>query len=236
MCTVTYLPTGDRSFLFTSNRDEAPSRAAGDIQSRQINGKRVLFPQDELAQGTWIAMSDAGQFVCILNGAFTVHKRNPPYRMSRGLMALQFFEYQNAEQFFQAFEFTGLEPFTFIIYDKGKLYDVHWDENDPNVRALAVNQSHIWSSSTLYEPERQQQREQWFAQWRAQNPAPTSEAILDFHRHGGEGDPAYNLVMNRFNLVCTTSITHLNGSGNQIAMQYQNLLRQTQERTVLPLQ
>lgn len=233
MCTVTYLPTDNDSFLFTSNRDEAPSRAASGIQSRAINGKQVFFPQDELAQGTWIASSNNHQLVCILNGAFVVHQRNPPYRMSRGLMALQFFEYANADHFFYDFQFEGLEPFTFIIYDQGKLYDLHWDENDPNVRELAIDQPHIWSSATLYEPERQQQRAQWFAQWQQKQATFESQNILDFHQNAGEGDPAYNLVMNRFGIVQTTSITHLQQSPDSIRMEYFNLLHGTKDKLVV---
>lgn len=224
MCTVTYLPKGDDHFLFTSNRDEAPNRNAIGITSEQRGSKTLLFPRDATANGTWIAVSDANQLVCILNGAFVKHKHRPPYRLSRGLMALQFFEYDDAPQFFEEFEFEGMEPFTMIIYDKGKLYDLHWDESDPNIRSLDTTESHIWSSSTLYTPEYQEKREQWFADWKADHPIYTKAGILDFHQHAGEGDPWNDVVMNRMGMIQTVSITSIVKYPEKLEMEYRNLL------------
>lgn len=233
MCTVTYLPRGEDQFLFTSNRDEAPSRAASAIQRSLSKGKTLLYPQDSQAKGTWIAISDANQLVCILNGAFERHQRKPSYRMSRGIMALQFFEAENAEAFFKTFTFEGMEPFTMIIYDNGQLYDLHWDENDPNIRLLDPGKSHIWSSCTLYTPELQAKREQWFAEWMEGSPAFTSESITRFHETGGENDPENDLVMSRYGMVQTTSITHINKQKTLSLMQYHNLLNgQVEEQEV----
>lgn len=235
MCTVTYLPITHQQFLFTSNRDESPQRAASNIQRTISNGKTLLYPQDSQAKGTWIAFSDTRQLVCILNGAFERHQRKAAYRMSRGLMALQFFEYQDATHFFDAFNFTGMEPFTMIIYDQDKLYDLHWDEVDTNVRLLDPDTSHIWSSSTLYTSELQTKREQWFANWRAQQTVYTSENITRFHRTGGENDPENDLVMNRHGLVQTTSITHIQVNREAFSMKYHNLLTDNMEEEQLAL-
>lgn len=225
MCTVTYLPIEHQQFLFTSNRDESPQRAANSIQRSIIsNGKTLLYPQDRQAKGTWIAISDTGQLVCILNGAFVRHQRRASYRMSRGLMALQFFDHQDAPHFFAAFDFMDIEPFTMIIYDQGLLYDLHWDEADPHVRPLDPAASHIWSSCTLYTPELQAKREQWFADWQRQQEHYTSENITNFHRTGGEKDPENDLVMSRYGLVQTTSITHVKAEKDAYTMEYHNLL------------
>ena len=123
MCTVTYISKGKEGFIFTSNRDEAPNRSATGLVLDSQNGKQILYPKDPQANGTWIAVSDRGQLVCILNGAFVKHKHRPPYRLSRGLMALDFFNQKNLIHFFHQFNFQGMEPFTMIVVDDGKLYD-----------------------------------------------------------------------------------------------------------------
>ena len=235
MCTVTFLPTGPDSFLFTSNRDEAPFRSASGIQEQKNGDKTLLYPQDELAKGTWIAVSSHNQLVCILNGAFTRHRHQPPYRLSRGLMALQFFDYDNAEAFGQGFEFQGMEPFTMVIYDRQRLFDVRWDERRLHFRELPTDTPHLWSSPTLYNPEWQQKRQQWFKAWLDQQTEFRSDNILHFHRTGGEGDPENDLIMNRGGMVCTTSITHISKKAGQATLRYHGLQQNWQEERRLLL-
>ncbi|MEL6833162.1 MAG: NRDE family protein [Bacteroidota bacterium] len=226
MCTVTYLPTGTDQFLFTSNRDESPLRRASNVQHIAGIGKQLLYPQDSLAKGTWIAISDHNQLVCILNGAFTRHHHSPPYRLSRGIMALEFFDYDNATAFRQNFEFQGMEPFTMVIYDKGQLFDLRWDEQQVHFQQLAVDEPHLWSSPTLYDPHWQEKRQQWFRDWRVRQQKYTSSSVLQFHQTAGEGNPEYDLVMNRANIVRTTSITHITKKLDRAKLRYQTILTQ----------
>ena len=158
MCTVTYIPTGKNKFIFTSNRDEAPKRSATGMVEKDIDGKVLLFPQDALANGTWISISNKNQLVCILNGAFIKHKHRPPYRLSRGIMALEFFNYPNATDFFKKFNFDGIEPFTMIIFDDGDLYEFRWDEKEKHIAQLDISKQYIWASCTLYTEEWQEKR------------------------------------------------------------------------------
>lgn len=224
MCTVTFLPTGPDEFLFTSNRDEAPSRSAAVIQKQARGNKQLLFPQDSLAKGTWIAISDHNQLVCILNGAYKPHWHRPPYRLSRGIMALEFFEYEQAQQFSEEFEFVGMEPFTMVIYDQGQLFDLRWDEEQVHFTKLRTDEAHIWSSAPLYYPDWQQKRQEWFQSWLSQQAEYSTDQILDFHRNGGIGDPQNDLVMNRFDMVCTTSITHVVKKTDEASLHYHGLL------------
>lgn len=236
MCTVSYVPLQKDRFLFASNRDEAPKRAAADVVQTQRNGKILLFPMDTGANGTWIALSNTGQLVCILNGAFTIHQRHPPYRLSRGIMALEFFDYVDVKDFRAQFEFKGMEPFTMVIYDQGRLYDLRWDEELVHLQELDSAQPHQWASCTLYPEQWQAKRQAWFATWQEKNPSPTIEALRSFHQEGGEGDLENDLVMNRGNFVRTTSITSIVKSNEVFSL---NLLQLTTERASehsLPLQ
>jgi len=231
MCTVTYIPTGNNEFIFTSNRDEAPKRSASGIVQLEQNGKTLLFPQDATAKGTWIAISDANQLVCILNGAFVKHERRTPYRMSRGIMALDFFKYKNALDFFGKFDFKGIESFTMIIFDDGKLYEFRWDETQKHIKELNISEKYIWSSCTLYTPEWQTKRREWFAAWQKENSIITQDAVLDFHKNGGEGNSEFDIIMKWKDIVRTTSITSIFNQSlsnkkrkNKMKMQFEDLL------------
>ena len=100
MCTVTYIPSNKDSYILTSNRDESPQRASAEIPKKyKIFDQDIFFPRDPQAGGTWIASSEENYTLCLLNGAFKKHKWNPPYRMSRGLVLLDFFKYNNTNKF-----------------------------------------------------------------------------------------------------------------------------------------
>lgn len=235
MCTVTYLPTGRGSYLFTSNRDEFVGRSASKLILEKRYNKRLLYPQDALAKGTWISISDKKQLVCILNGAFIKHAHTPPYRLSRGLMALDFFKYKDAPEFFHHFDFVGIEPFTMIIIDQGKLYDFRWDESKKHIEQKDTNAAHIWASCTLYSPEWQAKRIDWFDKWKNENPQPTRKSALDFHTNAGEGDLEYDIVMNIGDRVRTTSITSVLGSKSEMDLRFENLIDSKIKKSTLLL-
>lgn len=224
MCTVTFIPTGRDTFIFTSNRDEAPRRAATEIAQLELPNKTVIYPKDTESKGTWIAVSDTNQLVCILNGAFQRHERNPPYRLSRGLMALAFFEFDSALHFFGDFEFQEIEPFTMVIYDQCSLYVLRWDESDKHIHKLDTNKHHIWSSSTLYPPVWQNKRETWFNKWLSETDQKNRAAVLDFHKSAGVGNPEYDLVMNRRNQVRTVSISSVMKREEKVELQFNDLI------------
>ena len=226
MCTVTYIPTENDQFILTQNRDESPNRSAHDLVKINRNGKNILFPKDTGAGGTWIAVSDSNQLVSILNGAFKKHSHLPPYRKSRGIMALEFFDHTDAEQFFKTYDFEGIESFTMLIYDNGKLFDFRWDGQFKYIEELDTDQKHIWASSTLYTKEAKSKRRKWFEEWQKSRTDYSQSAILEFHRNAGDGDPENDLVMNRSNLVRTTSITSILKSHTNFEMYFSDLLEQ----------
>ena len=221
MCTVTYIPQPEGGFLFTSNRDEAPSRSSKEISSKQLeNDVEIHFPKDAKAGGTWIAVSNDNRLICVLNGAFDRHEHQPPYRLSRGIMALEFFEYESAIDFFEGYEFKGMEPFTLVIIDNGNLFDFRWDGKETFMSMLDNASCHIWSSSMLYPLEIKEKREALFNNWLSTKKSISKEDIMDFHHNGKVGDPKYDLIMNRGNLVRTVSITSIVSKDRQFSMEY----------------
>ena len=227
MCTVTFLPKGKSNYILTSNRDETPLRAATPPQAYEVHGQRVYFPKDPLAGGSWIA-SDQKEFtLCLLNGAFEKHKHVPPYRLSRGIVLLDFFQFNDAVAFSENYDFEGVEPFTLIIVDTRsatELFELRWNEIELSFKQLNTNQSHIWSSSTLYPKEIADQRANWFKAWLNDRVDFNQPDIIEFHKRGGQGDLWNDFVMKRGDNLQTVSITSIEKSAD-FNMIYEDLLK-----------
>lgn len=235
MCTVTYVPQGRDSFILTSNRDEQPSRSPLQVTLTEQYGLHLIYPRDNGAGGTWIAASSDNRLVCVLNGAFEAHVKQGPYKRSRGLVALDFFRYRHACNFVDAYDFHGIEPFTMVIYDQGKLAEFRWDGDAKHLEMLDPAQPYIWSSATLYDTTAREKRQQWFDEWRNNREVACAEDILHFHRHAGEGDPWNDVVMNRNGKVQTVSITTVSKTPNCVQMQYHDLLRGNTKKAQIQL-
>ncbi|MEZ4895136.1 MAG: NRDE family protein [Saprospiraceae bacterium] len=212
MCTVTYIPKSD-GFILTHNRDEAPSRSLFSLETQTIgNDTQLLFPRDAKAGGTWIMASDGGRTACILNGAFVLHERKLPYRRSRGLMMFDFFEYDDPDDFFEEYDFEGIEPFTFLLFLQERVTELRWDAHKKHLKHLSSDDTHFWCSATLYPPDMQVKREAVFDQWKASLPDEKiidPDEIINLHFTGSVGDPTYDFVMSRDGRVQTVSITQV---------------------------
>ena len=216
MCTVTFIPDESGGFTLTQNRDVRPSRYATELVQTDRSGELVLYPEDPIAGGTWISASSADRVFCVMNGALQSHEMGGKYRMSRGLIALQLFDYTSAYQFFQQIDLDQIEPFTMIAYDHGDLLEFRWDGQEKLLSQKDVDAKHIWASSTLYNAHWQGRRQFWFNQWTAEISTPTQEDILAFHLLSGDGDPENDLVMNRKDLVATVSVSMIKRQSNSI--------------------
>ncbi len=226
MCTVTYIPRDHGQYWLTTNRDEQASRSPQQLTKEKRGETTLIFPRDLTAGGTWIVTSDADRTVCLLNGAFEGHEHRPPYRRSRGLMVLDFFDFPAVEHFLADYSFDGIEPFTMVIVEGDELCELRWDERKTYFRSLPADDCHIWSSATLYGAAVRQRREHWFRRWRRERNPRQLEAILDFHHTAGEGDPWNDVVMNRNGVVQTVSISTVGRGDGIVELRYEDLLRQ----------
>jgi len=234
MCTVTFLPLSPKGFVLTSNRDEAVLRKPALAPAKyQIGDVAVFFPKDDQAQGTWIATSNNHFTLCLLNGAFQKHNSQPPYKRSRGLVLLDFFKHNSAEEFANECDFEGVEPFTLLILHSERtttLHELRWDGINKFLKKMENSQPHIWSSSTLYDSETILEREQWFERWIEENAySDEPERILSFHHFGGKGDTQNDLVMDR-NEKRTVSITSIIEEAQSKTIVYEDLQNQEIKR------
>ncbi|GAB3641254.1 NRDE family protein [Spirosoma arcticum] len=225
--------------MLTHSRDEKAIRpAAWPPQAFRIGEQDVTFPQDPQSQGTWIAVGRFGTAqttACLLNGAFALHQHQPPYKHSRGLVIPHFFEYPSVDAFTEFYDFNGIEPFTLLIIEKGRLIELKWngiqvftDEKDPY-------QPHIWSSVTLYTPDVVEKRKGWFRDWVRHNPRPSVNDIRQFHRVGGDGDTANSLLMNRRNGLLTISLTSVVRQDDVVDFIYEDFTQHTfSQQTIRP--
>ena len=222
MCTLTYLPTGKNSFIWTQNRDESPLRTASELVHQK--GERV-YPKEPLKGGTWISIAKNNRVVSLLNGAFEKQPYVFSTKRSRGLIVLDFLDYAQASDFFEQYDLEGVEPFTMVVYEDGVLWDFRWDKTQKYVQQLDVEQAHIWSSSMLYTAEMKAARREWFGDYLEKNKEHTVNSALDFHQHAGIGNIEYDLIMKR-PYVETVSITNIVKESNTLALTYHDLVNQ----------
>jgi hypothetical protein len=227
MCTVTYISLGE-NFILNSNRDEAIERAnAIPFELHNVHGKEIYFPQDPQAKGTWIAHDPNGFTLCLLNGAKEKHLPQPKYRMSRGLMLLDFYQFDTPQDFTTGYIFTGIEPFTLIITGKIKgvqcLFELVWDENEAVLSLLNHLENYIWSSVTLYPFAIREMRREKFIQWSLEHRFPTQEVCIDFHSFEGDSNDKTNILFEEGNKK-TVSISSIMVTESKTNICYKDLV------------
>ncbi|MEZ5031821.1 MAG: NRDE family protein [Saprospiraceae bacterium] len=233
MCTVTWIPDGSGGHFLTSNRDEAPHRAALQLTHRQTaSGETLHYPVDSGAGGTWICFSDQGRAICLLNGARRKHRHRPPYRRSRGLVVLDAFEGKDFSTFIDAYDLVGIEPFTMVMADEEDARVLIWNGRKKEVEEIAPGEMRIWSSSTLYPYPVRRRRRRLFASFLRNHPQPDLDQILSFH-HLETGDQHNDFIMNRQDRVRTISVTAAHLSSRDPYWIHKDLLHPKTERREL---
>jgi len=230
MCTVTYIPAGDK-ILLTSNRDEQTLRQpAAQPAAQHFTNGRILFPRDGKAGGTWIGLHNNGNAMVLMNGAFERHIPSPPYRESRGLIFLEIFDAQNPITQFDEVDLFDIEPFSLVLHMPGSLWEMRLDGNKKYIIPKPADQPQIWSSATLYDKNVIEKREQWFSEWLQRTAMFTAATVMRFHELGGEGNEHIDLLMNRDGLLRTVSITCMELCTEKSVMYYKDMV--TGQRSV----
>lgn len=223
MCTVTYIPATRGAYL-TSNRDEnTKRRPALPPGQYTCNGCRIIYPRDQEAAGSWIAVKENGDAAVLLNGAFEKHTKQPAYRKSRGLIFLDILNSTDPLHQFSLVNLDHIEPFTLILLCGGQLWECRWDSKDKHRVLLDASHPYIWSSATLYDSDAVKERKRWFLRWFSSISRLNTEKIMEFHLHAGRNDPYNGLVINREDKMQTVSITSVCLLTNKLSMTYKDL-------------
>lgn len=212
MCilSIYFQPNGD--FIITQNRDESHLRPTSDkIETRKFGTKEFTGPIDLVSNGTWMYYTDSF-VVCILNGEYEKHQHRPPYSRSRGLIALDFLNYNTVNEFVEQINLEGVEPFTMVMLDRHSNYKtiLVWNGHHKYLEDHYDEQLIVRSSSTLYDAEDKLVHLTEFQDLTN----PNEEMILQKH-HELKMQPN-----DRFPTVQTTSITQIIQIDNQIELKF----------------
>ena len=224
MCTVSFVASNGQTII-TSNRDEKVLRkSALEPKNYLINNKNIIFPKDTKAGGTWFAVSDEGTVVVLLNGASEKHQLKANYRKSRGLVVLDLIATYSPILEWESIDLYGIEPFTIVLFQDEKLYQLRWNEIQKETIFLDATQNHIWSSATLYDAEIRQKRANWFLDFTATKDNLEPEDLFHFHRYAEDQNQDHGLVINRGDVLKTVSITQTVIEQNKVEILYSDLI------------
>ncbi len=211
--------------MITSNRDEHAGRANAAAPEFQLQkNKKIIFPKDAKAGGTWFVAGENGMVAVLLNGAFKTHIAKPPYRKSRGLILLDFFEADTPLVFFKEMDLHNIEPFTIILYQTKTLHELRWDGNCKYEKPLNPSGNYIWSSATLYTADVIELREDLFDRFIHAGKKITADLVREFHA-GHNNDQENGFVINRQTGMKTFSITQATVNTGRIDFLHNDLLQ-----------
>ena len=235
MCTVSFVFSNGKVIL-THNRDEKVARpSAIEPQKYTVNNKNIYFPKDQKAGGTWFAVAENGTVLVLLNGADEKHQLKPSYRKSRGLIVLDLISSNSPIEEWNTIDLFGIEPFTIVLFQDKKLYQLRWNEIEKSTLNLDVSQSHIWSSSTLYPKEIREHRAELFQNFIVSNEV-SSKQLFQFHRYAKNDDSENGLIINRNNEMKTLSITQTIIQENKVVLSYHDLQNQEEFTNSITIQ
>ncbi|MDN3676423.1 NRDE family protein [Flavobacterium paronense] len=227
MCTVSFVNANSK-IIITSNRDEKILRpSAVEPKNYNVKNKTIIFPKDKKAGGTWFAIDEFSTIVVLLNGADEKHILKESYRKSRGLIVLELISCESVIAEWNNIDLENIEPFTLVLFENQRLYQLQWNEIQKCAIELDVNQSHIWSSSTLYSKEIREKRANWFYTFLDAKPEVNEEELFNFHRYTEEENTEHGLVINRNDTLKTVSITQAVIEKNKASIHYNDLIAET---------
>jgi uncharacterized protein with NRDE domain len=226
MCTVSFVFANGKTII-TSNRDEKIARPnAIEPKNYVVNNKTIFFPKDQKAGGTWYAITEEATVLVLLNGAAEKHELKPSYRKSRGLIVLDIISTNSPIAAWQTIDLTDIEPFTLVLFQNKKLYQLRWNEIEKETLSLNATQNYIWSSSTLYSAEISAKRANWFSTFIDTKPEVNATEMYHFHRYAEGDNTEHGLVINRDDVLKTLSITQTVIDANKVVLSHYDLQQQ----------
>ncbi len=199
MCTVTIVPADGGLIRLACNRDEQRTRPTARPPEVQILGeRRAVFPVDPTSGGTWIAVSDAGLAMTLLN--VNSGKRISTPRLSRGRIIPWLIDapaLDAAIRRTEAISAVDYAPFRLVLTDGREVAElrsdgagVHLVERQPLVAPLLFTSSGL--GDELVEGPRRRVFEGYFE---VRNHYARQQDA--FHRHQWPDRPHLSVCMSR---------------------------------------
>ncbi|MFY7900973.1 MAG: NRDE family protein [Chitinophagaceae bacterium] len=222
MCTVSFIKT-TQGYQITSNRDEHIARSiALPPQAFLENGYSCYYPVDTAAAGTWFISKSNGDVGVLLNGAFIKHTPKALYKKSRGSILPNIFKEENPLQALQEMDLLEMQPCTIILFLQQRLYQCIWDAQQLHVQLLSTNESHIWSSITIYPPKIIAFKQQEFLKLINSRNELNTDDILQFHKEMALINVSKKYIELMDENMVTVSITTVTVTNHQAVLSYQD--------------
>jgi uncharacterized protein with NRDE domain len=224
MCTVSIISTAGRVRL-ASNRDERRNRAPALAPREVSSGRtRALMPIDPESGGTWIAASDAGLAIALLNVT-----PDPPAASaagplrSRGGIIPQLLHLRRVEEVAEAalaIDWQAYGGFRLVVSDRERAAEVVPSAGAATWHDLSAPV--MFTSSGLGDHLVQQPRAALFA--RLTRRASSLAAAQDrFHAHRWRTRPEISVRMSRTDATTVSTTVVLIGAG-KVSMRYRALM------------
>jgi Transport and Golgi organisation 2 len=220
MCTLSVIKLPGNGYRVVHSRDEQRARGrAYPPAERVINGKRVWYPTDSDAGGTWVVCDADGVTAGVLNFNCS-NRRNPNPIQSRGEIPLMMIEQPSIESMLEMLQGMDLSVYaTFTAFaikptDHGvEAFIVEWDAHELRiVRTPDQAFEPIIVASSGLGDEHVQVRVPLFEQIVGANPTPESQDEYTWHRW--DDRPEFSVLMSRKD-ARTVSITTVEVGGHE---------------------
>jgi uncharacterized protein with NRDE domain len=148
VCTLTAVPT-TTGVRVAFNRDELRSRPAGLPPAvRRSDGRDAVYPTDPASGGTWLAATDVGLVLAVLN----VNRSGsaPGGRVSRGTVIPAVLAARSPAAAVRAVERDvrggAFAPFRFVAIDRDLVADLVWGRPGSRSSGRACSAASRWCS------------------------------------------------------------------------------------------
>jgi len=221
MCTVSWIhhPGGYELFC---NRDELLTRkTATPPMILEINGVKVIAPQDGDFGGSWISVNEYGLSLSLLNLYETAIFSKGRF-ISRGLLLMELAECRSVEQLITRLpeiRLNRFQPFTLLSLKPGQAAAiVRWDGNECLINTdgdglLPLTSSSFDTANVI------QRRKESFAVFTNRSSTLNSDALHSFHCSHWPRAGAYSTCMHRNN-AATVSFSRIKVDSGSIEFRY----------------
>jgi hypothetical protein len=235
MCTISFIPTGGNKFNLVAIRDEINTRKNASFPAVvSLDGYSLVYPKDGEAGGSWIGLHDKGKINTLMNGAFEMYERKPPYKKSRGLVLLDSFKYTSLKDFLKNYDFKGIEPFSIISFhflSEPVIEELRWDGKKSHYFKMNQLKPILWSSSFIYEPAMHAKKIKTFNAWMGKNKPLNIEEINSFLK---SKESNFLLKQKDFLSVSISSI-EIDAEDNMAVFLYEDLKNNTTQSLSLSI-
>jgi hypothetical protein len=199
------------------NRDERRLRPVAHPPAlRPTNTGHAIWPTDPQGGGTWIATTDAGLALLVLNVDGT---RRPPHLLSRGLLIPMLAGVRSIEELLEVCEqldHTAFAPFRLVAITRQQLAVVGTTERTPV--SMSAARVHVFASSAFGDAEAESARGELLA--RMLGTAEDSwSAQTRFHQHAWPDRRHLSVMMSRVD-ACTVSQTEVVLTQDRVSFAY----------------